>query len=910
MRWTYAGVRPLFDDASKSASRVTRDYRIELTHVAGASAAAVDLRRQAHDLSAPRRNRAGKTAGLARQQPALLDASRAAARAATCRARNFRRFVIDVRRRWRFLPITVARRLARAYGTRVEQIIGGARSFADLGEHYGAGLTAAEVDYLIAQRMGDDRRRHPVAAKQARPAHVGGRAASGSRQRWARGRALAPERHQLPRGIRAVAAGHRSVARRGRHQRAARRDARRQDDAAADHGRTRSPDRRAESSTASSDLTGVPVRQRNVAMVYQQFINYPSLTVYENIASPLRVARKSEAEIKTRVTQLARDAAAHANSCRAIRRSCPAASSSERRWLVRSRRMRSCCCSMSRSSISTTSCAKSCARSSRSCSPADERLSCTRRPSRWKRCSSAATRRCSPKAACCSRVRRWRCSGDRQLSTAARAFSDPPLNVIPPRRLERSEAAARRWRAAAAAQAALAADRATESCWAFARTSSRSPATTGQLALRGRVELAEISGSETFIHLARDDVRLVAQIPGVHDLPLNEPCTLYVRPGEPVRLRSRRTIAVRAGELSVARIDLEDVGHRYARRRRTSWALRPMTMTWKDGGAYALLGPSGCGKTTLLNIISGLIAPTRGRVLFDGRDVTALPPEARNIAQVFQFPVVYDTMTVFDNLAFPLRNRGWDRPRLRSACEEVAEILELSADLGRRARGAVGGPEAEDLARPRPGAPGCRRGAVRRAADRDRSAPEVAAAPQAQADPSAAQALAALRHARPDRSADVRRPGRGDEPGRDRADRHARAAVRDAGASLRRPLHRLARHELPRLRVDCRRGDDRRRARRRRAARRRRRPARRSSIGVRPEYLELASTPGAEYAFRRASPRFATRASRRWCDWKSARSLAWAKLRSSRATPLRSGTAFARLPPARCALYADERRVP
>src|SRR4030095_5618876 len=53
------------------------------------------------------------------------------------------------------------------------------------------------------------------------------------------------------------------------------------------------------------DLTGVPVRQRNVAMVYQQFINYPSLTVYENIASPLRVARKSEAEIKTRVKQLA-----------------------------------------------------------------------------------------------------------------------------------------------------------------------------------------------------------------------------------------------------------------------------------------------------------------------------------------------------------------------------------------------------------------------------------------------------------------------------------------------------------------------------------------------------------------------------------------------------------------------------
>ena len=77
-----------------------------------------------------------------------------------------------------------------------------------------------------------------------------------------------------------------------------------------------------------------------------------------------------------------------------------------------------------------------------------------------------------------------------------------------------------------------------------------------------------------------------------------------------------------------------------------------------DGGAYALLGPSGCGKTTLLNIVSGLLRPTAGRVLFGDVDVTAKPPDQRNIAQVFQFPVVYDTMTVYDNLAFPLRNRG------------------------------------------------------------------------------------------------------------------------------------------------------------------------------------------------------------------------------------------------------------
>ena len=68
-------------------------------------------------------------------------------------------------------------------------------------------------------------------------------------------------------------------------------------------------------------------------------------------------------------------------------------------------------------------------------------------------------------------------------------------------------------------------------------------------------------------------------------------------------------------------------------------------MVWDDGGAYALLGPSGCGKTTLLNIVSGLVTPSQGRVLFDGRDVTSAQRRERNIAQVFQFPVIYDTMT-------------------------------------------------------------------------------------------------------------------------------------------------------------------------------------------------------------------------------------------------------------------------
>ncbi len=117
------------------------------------------------------------------------------------------------------------------------------------------------------------------------------------------------------------------------------------------------------------------------------------------------------------------------------------------------------------------------------------------------------------------------------------------------------------------------------------------------------------------------------------------------------------------------------------------YALLPLKMTFEDGGAYALLGPSGCGKTTLLNIVSGLVTPSQGGVTFDGRDVTKLSPQQRNIAQVFQFPVIYDTMTVAENLAFPLRNRGVPADRIRQRVGRIAEMLDLSGQLGMRAAG-------------------------------------------------------------------------------------------------------------------------------------------------------------------------------------------------------------------------------
>jgi glycerol transport system ATP-binding protein len=139
----------------------------------------------------------------------------------------------------------------------------------------------------------------------------------------------------------------------------------------------------------------------------------------------------------------------------------------------------------------------------------------------------------------------------------------------------------------------------------------------------------------------------------------------------------------------MARIEFDRIAHSYTPKPKSmaDYALKEINAVWQDGGAYALLGPSGCGKTTLLNVISGLLTPSRGRVLYDGIDVTALPPEKRNIAQVFQFPVLYDTMSVFDNLAFPLRNRGFNAADTTRRVHEIADMLDLTDDLTKKAAG-------------------------------------------------------------------------------------------------------------------------------------------------------------------------------------------------------------------------------
>ena len=139
----------------------------------------------------------------------------------------------------------------------------------------------------------------------------------------------------------------------------------------------------------------------------------------------------------------------------------------------------------------------------------------------------------------------------------------------------------------------------------------------------------------------------------------------------------------------MSKITLDNLSHSYLEKQNSNadWALRDINLDWQDGGAYALLGPSGCGKTTLLNIISGLLNPTKGKVLFDDKEVTSQTPVERNIAQIFQFPVIYDTMTVYENLAFPLKNWGMSDGEVDSRVKEIAEMLELTKTLNNRASG-------------------------------------------------------------------------------------------------------------------------------------------------------------------------------------------------------------------------------
>ncbi len=135
----------------------------------------------------------------------------------------------------------------------------------------------------------------------------------------------------------------------------------------------------------------------------------------------------------------------------------------------------------------------------------------------------------------------------------------------------------------------------------------------------------------------------------------------------------------------MAEVRLEDVSFTYPGAEAPTIA--DLSLTIASGEAHALLGASGAGKTTLLNLLSGLLTPTAGRVYLDGDDVTALSGRARRVSQVFQFPVLYEAMTVADNLAFPLRTRRMAPAEIGRRVAAVAEALGLTDALKVRPRG-------------------------------------------------------------------------------------------------------------------------------------------------------------------------------------------------------------------------------
>ena len=110
-----------------------------------------------------------------------------------------------------------------------------------------------------------------------------------------------------------------------------------------------------------------------------------------------------------------------------------------------------------------------------------------------------------------------------------------------------------------------------------------------------------------------------------------------------------------------------------------------------DGEFLVLVGPSGCGKSTSLRMLAGLEEVTSGRILIDGRDVTALSPKDRDVAMVFQNYALYPHMSVADNMGFALKIAGVDKGEIRKRVEEDAQIIDLTQYLERKPKDMSGG---------------------------------------------------------------------------------------------------------------------------------------------------------------------------------------------------------------------------
>lgn len=112
--------------------------------------------------------------------------------------------------------------------------------------------------------------------------------------------------------------------------------------------------------------------------------------------------------------------------------------------------------------------------------------------------------------------------------------------------------------------------------------------------------------------------------------------------------------------------------------------IKALNLTIKDGEFFTFVGPSGCGKSTILNMIAGLEDVTTGDILFDGMSVCRLSPRERDVAMVFQSYALYPHMTVYENMAFPLKIKKINKGRIKDEVQRVASLLGLENLLKRK----------------------------------------------------------------------------------------------------------------------------------------------------------------------------------------------------------------------------------
>ena len=120
-------------------------------------------------------------------------------------------------------------------------------------------------------------------------------------------------------------------------------------------------------------------------------------------------------------------------------------------------------------------------------------------------------------------------------------------------------------------------------------------------------------------------------------------------------------------------------------------ALKDISMAIEEKAVVAFIGPSGCGKSTTLRMIAGLVPATSGRIILDGRDISEVSTRDRDIAMVFQNYALYENMTVFGNIAFPLKIRKEEKEKIREKVTDISKILKIEDLLDRRPKTLSGG---------------------------------------------------------------------------------------------------------------------------------------------------------------------------------------------------------------------------